>query len=69
MKTIKLKTTINCGGCVAAVTPTLNGWKEIKSWKVDVNDPNKVLTIESETLNENEVIEKLKSIGYKGESI
>lgn len=42
MKVIKLKTNINCGGCIASVTPFLNANPNIKKWEVDTNNPQKV---------------------------
>jgi copper chaperone CopZ len=45
MKTLKFKTTINCGNCVRAVTPVLNGEKGIKNWEVDTASPDKILTV------------------------
>ncbi len=45
MKTQTFKTTINCGGCVRAVTPVLNAEPAIASWQVDTANPDKVLTV------------------------
>lgn len=45
MKTQTFKTTINCGGCVRAVTPILNAEPAIASWQVDTANPDKVLTV------------------------
>jgi len=30
METLKFKTNINCGGCIAAVTPSLDALKGVK---------------------------------------
>ena len=35
MKTIQLKTNINCGGCVEKVKPALNETFGENNWKVD----------------------------------
>ena len=51
----KFKTNINCMGCVAKVTPTLNEISEIENWEVDVRNKDKVLTIETQSLNQNEI--------------
>lgn len=69
MNTLKFKTNIKCGSCVAAVSNDLNGNTKIKHWEVDLQDPNKVLTVEAEHLEAAEIIEDLKSIGYKAEAL
>lgn len=35
----QFKTNINCGSCVASVTPHLNANKELKSWEIDTLSP------------------------------
>lgn len=42
------KTNINCGGCIASVTPALNQIDEIESWSVDTDNPEKILSVELE---------------------
>ncbi|NBA84456.1 hypothetical protein GVN16_01710 [Emticicia sp. CRIBPO] len=67
---MKFKTSINCGGCVATVTPVLNKIEEISEWNVDTLNPEKILSIEtSEPLDPAKVIEKLKEAGHKAELI
>ncbi len=48
MQTLKFKTNINCGGCIKAVTPTLNGEPAIQSWQVDTATPDKILTVQTD---------------------
>ena len=48
MKTMQFKTNINCGGCVRGVTPILNDSKDIKDWKVALDSPDRVLTVETD---------------------
>lgn len=69
MNTIKLKTNINCGGCVAKITPFLNNEDEIKTWDVDTSTPQKILTVETDALNAAEVIQMVQQAGFKAESI
>lgn len=69
MNTYKFKTNINCGGCVASVTPHLDANKNIKDWKVDTSNPNKVLTISTENLDEDEVKAIVNKAGFKAEQI
>jgi copper chaperone len=69
METIKFKTNIKCSGCVATVTPFLNEAVGEKNWKVDFNNPIKLLTVESEKNEAVKVIQALNKAGYKAEVI
>ncbi|MFD1467519.1 heavy-metal-associated domain-containing protein [Hymenobacter caeli] len=48
MQTLKFKTNINCGGCLKAVTPALNGAAAIQTWQVDTANPDKILTVNTD---------------------
>ena len=69
MKTLKFKTNINCGGCVTKVTPFLNKQEGVEGWKVDTDNPDKILTIESNGATEEEVKTTLQKVGFKAESV
>jgi copper chaperone len=70
METLKFKTNIKCGGCIATVTPTLNTLEGIAKWEVDTANPDKILTVESENgLTANDIISALKNKGYQAEKI
>ena len=70
MQTIKYKTNIKCGGCIATVTPYLNELKDLEKWEVDTNSPDKVLTVQGTSDSiEQEVVESLKKAGYTAEKI
>ena len=66
MKTLKFKTNIKCDGCIATVTPFLNSEKEIVSWEVDTTNPDKILTVTTDSSAETiqKVVEKA---GYKSQ--
>ncbi len=65
MKTLKFKTNINCSGCVANVTPYLNGSEKIEKWDVDTNNPEKILTVEGKEIKKEEIINLVQKAGYK----
>jgi len=65
MTTLKFKTNINCGGCLAKVTPLLNAEKGIDNWNVDIYTPEKILTVETSELNPAQVMETVKKAGFK----
>jgi len=65
MNTLKFKTTIKCGGCIATVTPFLNKIDGISTWSVDTNSPDKILTVETETVSSEKITSVLKDAGYQ----
>jgi copper chaperone len=65
MKTLKFKTNINCNGCITKVTPSLNGAEGIDKWEVDTNNPQKILTIQTASLSEADIITVVKNAGYQ----
>ena len=69
METLKFKTTINCGVCVAKVTPILNEQENVKNWSVDTENADKILTVEGENIDEAMLIQSLSRIGYKAEKM
>jgi len=68
-KTLKFKTNINCGGCVAKVTSFLNDAQGISNWGVDIVHKDKILSVDSEGITSEQVIAKIKEAGFKIESI
>ncbi len=69
METIKFKTNINCGGCIAKVTPFLDKAEGIETWKVDTENPQKILTVETSLLKSEDVIKIINDAGYKAEKV
>jgi copper chaperone len=69
MESLQFKTNINCGGCVANVTPVLNNTKGIDHWEVDTTNKDKILTVQSDGIKSEEVIEAVQKAGYKIEPI
>lgn len=69
MKTIQLKTNINCGGCVAKVTQSLDETAGVATWQVDTQNPKKILTVTTDNLDEQEVIKAVEKAGFKAEAL
>lgn len=67
MKTLKFKTNIKCGGCIAKVTPFLNVENGILKWKVDTSSPDRILDIETEKLTTQEIIDLLSKAGFEAQ--
>ncbi len=64
MKTFEFTSTIQCQACVNAVSPVLNNFPGIHSWKVDIQDPSRKLIIKADALDVSKLQEALKNIGY-----
>lgn len=58
-----------CGSCVAKVTPSLNEAVGEANWSVDTQNPKKILTVSTETLNEAELIRAVEKAGFKAEKV
>jgi copper chaperone len=69
METLKFKTNVNCGGCIATITPHLNQIKGIVNWSVDTLNPMKILTVEAAGIGPEVIVEVLKKAGYRADSI
>ncbi len=65
MKTLKFKTNINCGGCIANAKPYLDSVENVQEWHVDTNNPDKILTVKGDAVSAESVIQHVKKAGYK----
>lgn len=65
MTTLKYKTNLNCGSCVAAVKPHLDSDPAIHHWSVDTADPNKVLTVEGSDVSTEQIERDVAKAGFK----
>lgn len=63
METMKVKTNINCSGCVQKVTPVLDPLVGENNWKVETENPKKILTVTSD-VPESTLMEQVKSAGF-----
>lgn len=66
---LQFKTNINCGGCVASVKPHLDNADGVCHWEVDTASKEKVLTVKSTGITEQEVIDAVQKAGFKIEPI
>jgi len=70
METLKFKTTIKCMGCVSKATPFLNEVAGSENWKVDVNNPYKVLEVATDgNTSISDVVKAVQEAGFKAELI
>ena len=64
METLRFKTSLKCGGCIKAITPGLESMKSIDNWSVDLESPDKVLSVEASEDISAQVIDSVKKAGY-----
>ncbi len=64
MKKAVFKTNINCGSCVANVTPFLEKAQSIEHWQVDTANKDNILTVKGSNVDVAEVTGLVKEAGY-----
>lgn len=64
MKVLKFKTNIECSNCEARVKPFLDKKEGIVSWQVDTESADKLLTVETETLEVKDIVKVIKRTGF-----
>jgi len=64
MKKLSFKTNIQCSNCLSKVSPKLNEQAEIYNWAVDLQDPNKTLTIETNSLDAEDIRKVVLKAGF-----
>ncbi|ANH84046.1 hypothetical protein A8C56_18175 [Niabella ginsenosidivorans] len=69
MDTLRFKTNLKCDGCVSKITPALDELKEVHNWSVDLKDPDRILTLSGEALDEKAIEQALQQNGYRAEKI
>ncbi len=66
--TQQFKTNINCGNCVRTVTNFLNDVEGIEQWKVDTDNPDKILTVTG-VASTATIVEAIEDAGFDIEVI
>ena len=65
MSTLRFKTTINCGGCIKAVTPALNQEVGANNWEVDTANADKILTVKNTQATPAQVVKAVQEAGFE----
>jgi len=68
-KTLKFKTNLTCGGCVAKVQADFDQASGVDSWNVDISNPDKLLTVISNGITAEAVIAIVKAKGFTIEEL
>lgn len=68
METLKFKTNIKCGACVATVTPFLNADENVAKWKVDLQNTDRILEVETNH-SAAEIEQLIRKAGYSAQEV
>lgn len=60
----RFRTNIMCGGCIAKITPVLDGAEGVASWSVALETPDRVLTIVPNGIGEEELLQMVRAAGF-----
>lgn len=69
IKEFQFKTNLNCSGCVSKVQTDLDTAEGIRDWNVDTTDNDKILTVNSEGITEEEVVAIVNKRGFKADPL
>lgn len=69
MNILQFKTDIKCSGCLAKVTPHLEAIPGIEKWEVAIQNPDKILTVEADTVTAGEVKKAVAEAGFQATEI
>lgn len=69
MEQIILKTDLSCKHCVMKVEPVLKGEPGIFDYSINIEHPDRLVTISSENANIDSVVAGFKAAGYLAEKI
>lgn len=69
MDKIQFKTDLSCQHCVKTVEPILKNESGIKNYDINLEHPDKLVTIESEGADIDLVIGKFNEAGYRAEKV
>ena len=66
MKTLQFKTNVMCAACLAKVTPALNEVAGAGNWTIELNNPDKILSVSNDNSSPAAIINALEKAGYTG---
>ena len=69
MKILTFTSNIACNGCVSKVKPFLDELEGVIKWEVDIENPQKILTVQSSELSADQIQEAVIKAGYQLEDL
>ena len=68
-QTLKFKTSLSCNGCKSKLAPFLDEAEGINSWDIDLEEVDKILTVNSAGITQGEVKQLIEQAGYTAEEL
>lgn len=62
---LRFKTNMHCAGCVSRVGVKLDQLEGVKAWQADLAHPDKVLTVQADAVEIEEIIREVKDAGFE----
>ena len=69
MKILTFTSNIACNGCVSKVKPFLDELEGVIKWELDIENPQKILTVQSNELSADQIQEAVIKAGYQLEDL
>lgn len=69
MKILTFTSNIACNECVSKVKPFLDELEGVIKWEVDIENPQKILTVQSNELSADQIQEAVIKAGYQLEDL
>ena len=69
MDELKFKTNIKCSGCISQVAPHLDNTVGDSNWKVDLQNPDKILIISANDVMKDSIVEAVEKAGFRIDEI
>ena len=67
MEALTLKTDLHCNSCVNKVEPILSSNSDIEEYSIDLEHPDKIISIKGKDLKSQDLISKFLDAGYHAE--
>lgn len=58
------RTSIMCNGCIEKITPVLNATPGIASWSVNLDTPDRVLSVFPDGISEEQLLAVVRKAGF-----
>ena len=69
MKILTFTSNIACNGCVSKVKPFLDELEGVIKWELDIENPQKILTVQSNELSADQIQKAVIKAGYQLEDL
>jgi hypothetical protein len=67
MEALTLKTDLHCSSCTNTIEPILSGNPDIDEYYIDLQHPDKLITLKGSNINGQKIISEMRNAGYTAE--